>query len=283
MLSDLLQGIIDRIKSEQINLIRSLQCSNSMLHQWSSAAARTIPLFSTFGKNASESSLNARQDVISLCGCLTHIVQAINLAEESKIIPPKGHYPLTTRAKSRSDFGTGTGSESRSGSGILGTDGILEGTGRPTSARSVLGQEPFSPSISINGIETQLGTIKASVPPSPSAPPSPSVSGLMTQSMGGISLHSMGGISLQPTMISPLESLSRGCMGEETAALISTLRIYINDLKLIPRALENMKSQLLKENNKGLKVFENAKKNVLNASVMTETTLREMESSWHNS
>ena len=95
--------------------------------------------------------------------------------------------------------------------------------------------------------------------------------------------QSMGGISLQPTMISPLESLSRGCMGEETAALINTLRIYTDDLKLIPRALENMKSQLLKENNKGLKVFENAKKNVFNASVMTETTLREIESSWYNS
>ena len=262
-----LQGIIDRIKSEQINLIRSLQCSNSMLHQWSSAAARTIPLFSTFGKNASESSLNARQDIISLCGCLTHITQAMTAAEESKIMPPKGHYPLTSRAKSRPDFGTGTGTGSEfragSGTGVLGTGSILEG--RPTNARSLPDQESFPPSI--NGIITHTGSLSPS--------PSPSVSGSMTQSMGGI--------SLQPAVISPLESLSRGCMGEETAALINTLRIYIDDLKLIPRALESMKSQLLKENNVGLKVFENAKNNILNASVITEKTLRDMESSWLDS
>ena len=279
-----LQGIIDRIKSEQVNLIRSLQCSNSMLHQWTSAAARTVPLFSTYGKNLSDSSLKSRQDIFTLCGSLNLITDAMAAAEESRIAPPLGHFPLTSESKSRSDTKTemktrmvaGSGSGVGTGAGVGTRIGVGSGTGvglgeaadvsrsegRPTSARPISRRDIRSDSIN-RSVTDNLST-------------SLSVSESESESVS----QSMGGVSLQPLLISPMNSLAKGCMGGEIATFIDTLRMYIDDVKLIPPALEGLKSQLIKDNNKELKIFENAKKNILFASKTTEQTIE--GSTWHD-
>lgn len=195
-----LQGSLDRAKSEQLNLIRSLQSSNSMLLQWAAAAEKVVPIFSTFGSNASDPSLRARRDVLELCGAVTSILTALDAAEGSRILPPEG--------------------------------------------------------LSAQGGKTR---------------PGPIVPG-----------RGVGGHGQSPGSISPLDSLSRGYLGEEMSVLANTLRSNAEDLKLLPRALEVLMKLQASDDAGSLRAFEDAKRRVLSAADVTRSALSAIEQSHHS-
>ena len=195
-----LQGSLDRAKSEQLNLIRSLQSSNSMLYQWAAAADKVVPIFSTFASNASDPSLKARRELLDLSGSITSIVDALDAAEGSRILLPEGL----------------SAPKVRSGS-------IVPGKGAGVGA---LGQAPGA--------------------------------------------------------VSPLDSVSRGYLGEEMSVLVNALRCCKEDLRQLPRTMEVL-TRLQASNDAGsLRAFEDAKRSVLGAADITRSALSEIEKSCHS-
>jgi hypothetical protein len=191
-----LQGSLDRAKSEQLNLIRSLQSSNSMLYQWAAAADKVVPIFSTFGSNASDPSLKARRELMDLSGSIASIVAALDAAEGSRILLPEGL----------------SAPRARSGSTVPGK-GVGAGA---------------------------------------------------------------------PGVISPLDSVSRGYLGEEMSVLVNALRGNKEDLRQLPRAMEVLTRHQASDDAGSLKAFEDAKRSVLGAADATRCALSAIEQSCHS-
>jgi hypothetical protein len=194
-----LQGSLDRAKSEQLNLIRSLQSSNSMLYQWAAAADKVVPIFSTYGINASDPSLKARRELMDLSGSITGIVSALDAAEGSRILLPEGL----------------SAPRARSGSAVPAGKGVGAGAGAPGA-------------------------------------------------------------------ISPLDSVSRGYLGEEMSVLVNALRSSKEDLRQLPRAMEVLTRHQASDDARSLKAFEDAKRSVLGAADVTRSALSAIEQSCHS-
>lgn len=196
-----LQGSLDRAKSEQLNLIRSLQSSNSMLYQWAAAADKVVPIFSTFGSNASDPSLRARRELLDLSSCISSVTVALDAAEGSRIFLPEGL------------------AVSRARSGSI-----------------------------VPGKRVGAGT------------------------------HGQA-----PGVISPLDCVSRGYLGEEMSVLVNALRSNKEDLRQLPRAMEVLARLQASDNTGSLRAFEDAKSRVLGAAEVTRSALSAMEHSCHSS
>ena len=105
-----LQGEFDRMKSEQINLLRCLQSSNSMLQQWTAAARKTSPLLTSFTRQSSDSFLASKQEISDLLDSVLRVTGALEAAEDAKVALPDTLPPL---------------GKPRPGSAISGKGGII--------------------------------------------------------------------------------------------------------------------------------------------------------------
>ena len=105
-----LQGEFDRLKSEQINLLRCLQSSNSMLQQWTAAARKTSPLLTSFTRQSSDSFLASKQEISDLLDSVLRVTRALESAEDAKVALPDTLPPL---------------GKPRPGSAISGKGGII--------------------------------------------------------------------------------------------------------------------------------------------------------------
>ena len=252
-----LQCVLDRIKTEQSNLVRCLQISNSMLSQWSSVACKTVPLFSLFSRNSSDLSNKSFETLHEICSPLTRIAEAFSTAEQARIAYTDNFYPTVPlspdfkgRVKSVSALSGVSGRET------VGTNGTKSGSG--SGPGSGLGPGSVSSSRSASGSNQRHG------------PGSTNVQGNVRSSSGSSSSSALSSIS-------PLDSLSRGCMGEEVSNLINIIRMNLDDIKSLPQILDSFKNQQLEKNISGLKAFENAKFSVLQGSSQTELTLSKMQ------
>lgn len=74
-----------------------------------------------------------------------------------------------------------------------------------------------------------------------------------------------------------MDSLSRGFLGAEMATLVNTLRLHSENLKITTQTLSELKQELLTNSKNEIKLFERAKKNVINATKTTINSLTEMD------
>ena len=102
-----LQGGLDRMKSEQINLLRCLQSSNSMLEQWTKAARKTSPLLTAFTRQSSDTLLTSKQGILDLLDSVVRITQALEAAEDAKVTLPDTLPPLVKPRPSSAVSGKG--------------------------------------------------------------------------------------------------------------------------------------------------------------------------------
>ena len=160
-----LQAASDRVRSEQIALMRSLQASQILLRQWPAATQRIAPLMDTLGKNLRDTFSRSRAEVCRLCEATGTISAALQAVEATR------------------------------------TDG-------------------------------------------------------------------------QP---SPLDSLARGKMGLEMAALVSSLRLHSHEVASTAQCLDELRRQLARDIDKELLTFERAKKSLLVASKETASSSDSIE------
>lgn len=102
-----LQGGLDRMKSEQINLLRCLQSSNSMLEQWTTAARKTSPLLTAFTRQSSDTLLTSKQGILDLLDSVVRVTQALEAAEDAKVTLPDTLPPLVKPRPSSAASGKG--------------------------------------------------------------------------------------------------------------------------------------------------------------------------------
>ena len=160
-----LQAASDRVRSEQMALMRSLQASQLQLRQWPAATQRIAPLMDTLGKNLRDTFSRSRAEVCRLCEATGTISAALQAVEATR------------------------------------TDG-------------------------------------------------------------------------QP---SPLDSLARGKMGIEMAALVSSLRLHSHEIASTAQCLDELRRQLARDIDKELLAFERAKKSLLAAAKETASSSDSIE------
>lgn len=102
-----LQGGLDRMRSEQINLLRCLQSSNSMLEQWTTAARKTSPLLTTFTRQSTDTLLTSKQGILDLLDSIVRVTQALEAAEDAKVTLPDALPPLVKHRPSSAVSGKG--------------------------------------------------------------------------------------------------------------------------------------------------------------------------------
>jgi hypothetical protein len=102
-----LQGGLDRMKSEQINLLRCLQSSNSMLEQWTTAARRTSPLLTAFTRQSSDTLVTSKQGILDLLDSIVRVTHALEAAEDAKVTLPDTLPPLVKPRPSSAVAGKG--------------------------------------------------------------------------------------------------------------------------------------------------------------------------------
>jgi hypothetical protein len=67
----------------------------------------------------------------------------------------------------------------------------------------------------------------------------------------------------------PLDSLSRGCLGTEVAALVNTLRIHALEIQSVGDSMKEAVRQLTSDHDRQLKALQAAKISILNAAGAT--------------